>query len=290
MRDNEMKAMNRVQRNAVARNREKGCPGFTLIELLASITILMLIVSVMGMIFAESDRAWNLGTGRVESNTEARAALDLIAQDMQYAIADEVLTFVMRPDIVRSRPGGVPADRWPVLSYGVTNSEACFISLQGEADPRASEKIYYWVREVTSDDTFAGTPLGRYQLMRTRMSTETGQYDPYHAADWFESLSDRHNPFPSGVIADNIAAFALFGPDEDGDTTREYYSDDNGNRLPEYVDVYIETLSERDAARIEDMGADPDDPVIREFVEKNVRRYTTRVYFHNRSGYLSRFD
>ena len=51
---------------------------FTLIELLASISILMVIVTIVGVVFTESDRAWTLGTNRSDNNLAARAALIMI--------------------------------------------------------------------------------------------------------------------------------------------------------------------------------------------------------------------
>ena len=72
--------------------------GFTLIELLSAMAILIMIVTMMTRIFVESERAWQLGVGRAEINTEGRAALNMIAHDLQYAVADNVLTFAMGRD------------------------------------------------------------------------------------------------------------------------------------------------------------------------------------------------
>ena len=83
-----------------------------------------------------------------------------------------------------------------------------------------------------------------------------------------------------------LAGLAFFW--EGSDALREYYSDSaaNSNPLPSYVDVYLEILNERDAKRVVEMqgrGIDPD-----EYIERNVRRYTTRVHFQNRNGYRPR--
>jgi len=265
---------------------------FTLIELLAAITILMLIVSIMGIIFAESDRAWNIGTGRVESNTEGRAALDMIAQDLQYAIADDILSFVVR------------TDRTAIASYGFTDSEMCFVSLQktlSKNDPgvtdnlRSTQETYYWIREVTGTN---GDFVGRYQLMRAQVSTYPNDSNytnhAYHNRNWFNLPANMggRNAGAGGPLADNVAALGFYAG-YDGVVTNRYYSTEHYNELPEFVDVFLEVLPEQQALHLEDlltglMPLSPDDPEVLKYVEENARRYTTRVHFRNRAGYLNR--
>ena len=295
--------MSGLRLKTIRTSNRKTSRAFTLIELLAAITILMVIVSIMGVIFAETDRAWHLGTGRVESNNEGRAALNMIAHDLQYALADEYLFFTLREDIFRPRPGGVPVSEWPVISYGFTNSEACFISLQQDAqsggspaEKRATREIYYWMRQKTDTGTFGGAPLGRYELVRTSLGTyrPSSGHNAYGDIDWYHPSSgastDRHTSTARGTIADNVTAFGLFAPDDTGYISREYYSEDYGNRLPEYVDIFLEVLSDKDAIQAADLKqryGSLDSRTV-QFVERHARRYTTRVFPQNRSGYRSR--
>jgi hypothetical protein len=58
---------------------------------------------------------------------------------------------------------------------------------------------------------------------------------------------------------------------------------DATNTLPHYVDVMLEMLSESDARQLQKTGGDK-----RAFIEKRARRFTTRIYFNNRTGYLMR--
>jgi uncharacterized protein (TIGR02599 family) len=87
--------MSKVQPQTAMRTRRGG---FTLIELLASMAILMVIVWVLAAIFRESDRAWAMGTGRVDNNMEGRALIQMIANDLQYAICDENMTFIIQDE------------------------------------------------------------------------------------------------------------------------------------------------------------------------------------------------
>ncbi|MCE9613684.1 MAG: prepilin-type N-terminal cleavage/methylation domain-containing protein [Lentisphaerae bacterium] len=308
-------------------------PGFTLIELLASMAILMMIVSVLGIVFTESNRAWSRGTGQAESNTDGRAAVNAIAQDLQYALADDILTFRMRLDgINRStskpyheKPAGVQYP-WPVISYAVTNSELAFVALTGSATnatvsdgaQRSTRCIYYWVREATDNDNFDGKPTGRYELMRTEVrswgkegDTNFNRY-PYLSiqkgfrGEWYDDYDrsagqdrrgtgNRHDATGRGVIAGNIGSLRLYAAGPGGNLTTEYNSTDFANRLPEFVDVMLEVMSEEDARKAGDLelryraSRAPTDRVsLTQFVERNAQRYTTRVYFHNRSGYRQR--
>lgn len=263
---------------------------FTLIELLASIAILMMIVSIMGVIFAESDRAWRLGTNRADVNMEGRAAVNAIANDVQYALADNILTFIARVDDARS--GG------PMISYGFTNSELCAVILQGDSESgasRSTRQIYYWVREMTDNDNQSGSPLGRYELMRTELTTFDGTNSATHAykdKHWYNDDGNRSAFFGRGAIAENVAAVAFYAPDNTGTLVRDYNSESFGNRLPPFMDIVVSVLSDEDAARASDLNrrfsATAPDKVT-QFVERNARRYTSRVYFHNRAGYKVRW-
>jgi prepilin-type N-terminal cleavage/methylation domain-containing protein len=282
--------------------------GFTLIELLAAIAILMIIVSIMGVIFTESDRAWKLGTSRADTNNEGRAALTMMAQDLEYTIADGIITFVMRPDVGNTGPyprqNPYPTTPWPIRSFGHMNSEMCFVSLRDNAvegsssHERTSRQIYYWVREATDDDTFDGTRLGTYQLMRTDCPTQGAapQNQAYRNRNWFVNTPNeggaRHQSANMGVLAENVAALNFYAAGSDGTLTNEYFSFDaaNSNRLPSFVDIFLELLGDDDAQRAKILSErfDADSDEVKNFVERHARRFSTRVYFHNRAGYRQR--
>lgn len=262
---------------------------FTLIELLASIAILMMIVSIMGVIFAESDRAWRLGTARADVNMEGRAAVNAIANDVQYALADNILTFITRVDNTRS--GG------EMKSYGFTNSELCCVILQGDAESganRSARQVYYWVREMTENDNQDGTPLGRFELMRTEITTFDGTNSATHAykdKHWYNDEGNRSSFLGRGAIAENVAAVAFYAPDNSGTLVRDYNSESFGNRLPAFLDIVVSVLSDEDAERASDLSRrfGPESAKVGQFIERNARRYTSRVYFQNRAGYKVRW-
>ena len=266
--------------------------GFSLVELLAAIAILMVIVGIMGMVFTESDRAWNVGTGRVTNMSEGRAALNMIAHDLQYAVADKTLTFRLRPDKDGVRAFGAPCD------------ELSFVSLQHDSSesPRTAREIAYYVVVNKKTDPSGRLLNYNYQLLRQDVGdaiSESGSADAhsYKNRSWWES---RVSGTARSVLSENVASFTVYAapnsaaPKTAGDLTEDYdsaASSATSNQLPWFVDICLELLNERDALQAARMatefGSDADQRVVG-FVQKSVRRYTTRVYFQNRAGYEER--
>jgi prepilin-type N-terminal cleavage/methylation domain-containing protein len=258
--------------------RALGRAAFTLIELLAAVTILVIIVTIMGRIFTESDRAWTLGTIRSDNNLAGRAALSMIAHDLQYAVADKTLTFIAQKD------------RYSLTSYGFENDETCFVSIENDSSDgnRAAREVFYYVRE---------NPAGskRYELMRGYYSSAlsdaaSASSHCYFNPNWYKNTADGGvgRPGTSRFIAKNVAGFAVFARKPNGQLIRDYYSGTPAytNRLPGYVDVCIELLNDRDARQAADLqlrGLS-----YTNFVADRVVRHVARVYFTNRDGYKER--
>ena len=261
-----------------ARDLVSRAAGFTLIELLASITILIVIVTMLGRIFTESDRAWTLGTNRSDNNLAGRAALNMMAHDLQYAVADRLLTFSCQKD------------RYDLSSYGFENDEVCFVSIENDSSDgaRAVREVFFYVRE---------NPPGskRYELMRGYYSDAltdpgTAPLHCYFNPNWYKNTSDggAGRPGSSRFIAKNVAGFAVFARTPDGTLVRDYTSSDTAysNRLPGYVDIAIELLNDRDARQAADLQLRG--LPYTNFVADRVVRHVTRVHFDNRDGYKER--
>lgn len=264
-----VKATAAAGNGAPAGPRRAGRSGFSLIELMAAVCILMIIVGLLTIVFRESDRAWYIGTGRASNAVEGRAAINMISHDLQYAVADDVLTFALRQDVNK------------LNTYGYDNDEICFVSIQHNSSgtaPRAAREMMYYLKEMLPEAP------GRYQLQRAYYSKEisdTPKSHSYFKKDWYKV-----RPSNSQVIAENVVGLSFYWP---GSTTNhEYYSitPANSNQLPRYVDVYLEVLNERDAKRVVEMSDKGISP--NEYIERNVRRYTTRVHFYDRNGYRRR--
>ena len=68
--------------------------GFTLLELLAAMAILAVMVTMLFAAFSQASRAWLLAENRVETFTQARAALDLLSRELSQAITTSNISFL----------------------------------------------------------------------------------------------------------------------------------------------------------------------------------------------------
>ena len=264
---------------------------FTLIELLTAMVILVILVSAMAMIYSNADRIWFLGTDRAMNCVSGRAAMNLITHDLQHAAADDLLTFVIRPDRNNS------------TCYGFKNDEICFVSLQhdsadmnGNPDGlRTAREVFYY---VTNSNGKVGNLLRGYY---SKEILDAPNNHCYFKTNWF----DGSRPSSSRTLVAHVAALSFIAPTNQNGativgTSPFYYSGSVyrnysgayylSNSLPEYVDVYLEVLDELAADKLATMEKNPATPEVqkRSFIEQNSRRYTTRVYFHNRVGYKKR--
>ncbi len=62
---------------------------FTLVELLASMAILLILMAVLFEMFTAAQRVWSVTSRNTEIYESARIALDLIARDLQSAVASD---------------------------------------------------------------------------------------------------------------------------------------------------------------------------------------------------------
>lgn len=76
--------------SSVCRRREAA---FTLIELLVAMGILMVIVLMLANLFQASTRSWDTGMRQAEIGLEARAAINLMQQDLSQAVASSNFPF-----------------------------------------------------------------------------------------------------------------------------------------------------------------------------------------------------
>ncbi len=266
--------------------------GFSLIELLSAIAVLMLIMVMLSMLFAESSRSWDVGTSRAENNSWGRAVLNMIAHDLQYSVAcsnkvrdlDLVLSFYMAPD------------RYSFKSYGMENSEICFVSMQHDStsSPRTAREFHYWVRNM-KDKAGKNIPY-RYEIVRgywsgSISSNKKNKYlkHCYHNPDWHRAPKNGGNGRPTinGTLAENVAGLRFLASTRSNEVVDAFDSVDFGHELPEYVDIILDLLSEEDGIKAATLWKQSRDEA-EVFVEKKMRRYTTRVYFHNKYAYKNR--
>lgn len=227
--------------------------GFSLLELLCSMAILMVIVLMVSTIFAESDRTWTLGTNRADNNATGRAAVNMIANDLEYAVADKMLGFRMRPDPNAINP-----------NYGFANSEICFVSLQNNCasnSTRTALEMAYYVEATNSAPPYGA----RLELKRAYYDSQIviapGQHC-YGTNTWFDQTKGgAGRPAVNvvganvGLLAQNVTGLGFYGPGGASfyDST-DPSSSNTFNRLPPFVDIWLEILNDRPAAQVGHSG------------------------------------
>jgi hypothetical protein len=263
--------------------------GFSLIGMLSVIAILATIVSLMASLFAGTNSVWRRGTGQAGAEAAGRAALGKMAHELQYAVADPILSFTV-------------TDRLETVSYGFENNEVYFLSLQEDQEDaartnRACREIAYWVRPMS------GRSSNLFELVRgCREITGLSNAPPdncYWNREWFAFMPPTEEE--SAVLARNVAGLRFLAWNSKADLDRYYDSRKQGDRLPLYryydsrtqgdrlplfLDVYLELVPGDAARQIADLANRGLDFTGR--VERAAQRFTTRVYFQNRDGYRQR--
>ena len=222
---------------------------FTLIEVLVAMTVLSIMVLMVANIFQSSSAAWNIGTQKADMNTAARAALDFMARELACAVAGEVeaVSLATPTNILFRLEGG---------------TNVIFIALSGDlANGRALRGIRFQHDNVD-------------RILRHERGTG---FNPYtNSGSW---SGGGLQPLVTNVWSLNMYAFANESDLNGGVGTPDYTS----SSLPLCLDIAVEMLSGDDMMRAIALNSDPSAQT--NFVARNSKLYSTRVYFPNRAGY-----
>ena len=225
---------------------------FTLIEVLVAMTVLSIMVLMAANIFQSSSAAWNIGTQKADMNTAARAALDYMVRELAGAVAGPVEAASL----------ATPAN---ILFKMINGSEIKFVGLSGNPAPPST-------RALTGI-------LFRYDSGNRIIETwrNTASFNPYSDLPAWDSAQ----MLITNVWSLNMDAFANESDLNNGVGMADY----NSNSLPLCLDIALEMLSGDDMVRALTLppGLPQDD-----FVARNSKVYSTRVYFPNRVGYSAR--
>jgi len=246
--------------------------------------VLMLIVVLLARVFGSASTAWRSGNKRIESNNTGRAALDFMAQELSGLVVgpngptmlldsdatdylgmkSDVLSFVSMNHIAEYRPATTnPAG----ASYWVSGNKY-----------RDVQQIRYQVVPMSGF-------TNRYALTRFVVEqfddslNNHDKFSSYWNSDWPNEPSMLGQiSFGGNTLAENIRNFEVFitpvgalDPQEDYDYLQ--------HGPPAVIDIYLEVLAEEDAVRASLT------PGNQQFLDAATRRYATRIFVQNRSGY-----
>lgn len=271
--------------------------GFTLIEIMAAMGILIIIMLMLGRIFTDSSKMWKVGTKRAFGLGEGRAVMEFLTRELSQAYADKVVTFKLRSSNLDPFKG-----YGAKLVYGWEVDELYFMSFirtpSGEGFRRESHAYIYFVTNMIDS---ANRPIPyRYRLVRCRKTASTYNrgiqdgkinllWSAYFDREWWKRFTPG---IVSGggihlmeTVAENVAAFEVWAWSEERDKYEaNYYSLDQGNKMPLWVDLWLEMLSEEESIQLAALWP-VDEAAAKAYLHQHTRRYAARVYFPNRLGY-----
>ncbi len=294
---------------------------FTLVEILAATAIMTIIVaSVMGIV-TDVMGAWNRASSKLTATSEARMALDVIAQDLQGAMFDKSGTQWLKIQVANEGPGRsnntalmfftVPVDRDRKKSDGTEiPGDVCAVSYRlAYQNPfrggSAGQRVFGLYRAVVSpEQTFNGPPSGGLIAMKDlygsfwRGAEGTGTQSTINPIGLTNLLATnvvafRVAPYlqlSDGKIAPMRADRSAGGlPLETGDylSVREIIEgrpDVTGGKTAvrvAYADVSLTILTEEGLKLLNEPGRTMSSVEFEELVSKYGYAYTRRVYFIN---------
>lgn len=238
---------------------------FSLLELLASMALLTVVLMITSVVLTQATRLSSINSGRARLVNEGRAALDLMAADLQQSIvvsnwASNVTFVVTQNDpAAEHNPYGSPAGALAFYRFHPPNSK------DRERQPRDLQQILYAVKQNVADGE---TPTGTFSLRRTVQPVNDLRAIP---EDWITPLWDEAD----AILLDNVAGF-LIATSSHPDSKQIY------EQLPAYVDLYLEVLTPEDAIRTSSLHT-TDERL--SYIERRVIRLSRRVALPHRYGF-----
>ena len=97
--------------------RQRLSGAFTVLELITAMAILVLLVGLLSAAFNQASKAWTFAENRVETFTDARAALDFMAKELSQAITTAQIPFLAQEETSYTL-GAITPPPLPVLHFG----------------------------------------------------------------------------------------------------------------------------------------------------------------------------
>jgi prepilin-type N-terminal cleavage/methylation domain-containing protein len=295
-----------------------GQKGFTLFELLASIGILAILSALLFAAFNQASKAWLQSESRVETFTQARAALDLMSRELSQAIVTTNIPFLANTNNLAF-----------IAPVSDRTSDAVDLA---EVVYRLSQKSANATPDSTGVFTDTTVPFGL--VRRIAVFSASATYSPAVQDCWDYGRNQSCNPLlppwdfydfaiplardwpetgspnRTAVVAENVIAVRFYFQDMQGhlynywNSIDEYHNTSvswppwqneiaNGipyraspdalymtNRAPAAVIITIAMVDSRAAARLRTVT--PGSTAWRNIVRESRRQFTTSVSIPNR--------
>lgn len=249
--------------------QKRSIRGFSLIEVLAAMAVLSLIVLMISKMFVDTNAAWQIGTRKVDQDTQGRTALEWMTRELATAMADGVLT-------LRTGPGRVDF-------YGQASTLITFTTLNHRPEYRSGnpyrevQQVRYYLYGITNIFTLArhvteNESSGSFSCYTTPNWTTVFDVAPYAGQDQW-----------ANVLAEHVAKFdvTVYITNGSGVIAKANY-DSAVDPPPAWIDLTVYMLNADDAEKaavMKNTGRDPSG-----LLDRTAKRYVARAYPHNVQG------
>lgn len=244
--------------------------GFTIVELLASVAILIIMVLALARVFGASSLAWRNGNKRIESNNSGRTAIEFMARELSgLLVSPNRPTMTLDSDVDNYL--GMASD---VLSFVSLSHRAEWFSTSAVKFRDVQQVRYRVVPMVGLNNRYA---LVRYVVERYDEGNSLSKFSSYIVDDWVDEFDGQRWEWGS-VLAENVRNFEVFVTPVGSQQPKSDY-DFLTDGPAATIDIYLEVLAEDDAVKASLM------PGNKPFIDALTRRFATRIYVQNRTGY-----
>ena len=200
--------------------RDEG--GFTLLELMTALAITSMIVVMLFAAFNQASRAWTTAENRVETFTDARAVLDLMARELSQAVATPNITFHGDNQAVYFVA--------PVNSNPANHADLCEVGYEYRTVTPYEWKIVRHLTEPTTLNIASG-----------------GFWDFYNNATWWQTF----DPNAEASLATNsILNIQFTYLNANGTPITIPFGGLTANTLPAAIVISLDAIDSRTATRL----------------------------------------
>ena len=243
--------------------------GFTLIELLVAMAILVMMVGLMFSMLSGSLTAFESGNKRIEAAQIARVGLNIIANDLRRAIADQQISYTSNgtqlintiPFLAVDTPAPTDTIDLQGAAVNAEGSQQLFGVLATGKTNQPFEEFGYICAYLGTDDgaTMAGK---RYYLVRKSSTADNADfYLQGNATADFAENSDTFSPVVENCIRLELSYPKTISTGEiEIDSSRQFgFTNEWASRtnLPPGVLVSIWVLDSKTATKLADINSGP---------------------------------
>jgi prepilin-type N-terminal cleavage/methylation domain-containing protein len=242
--------------------RRPASAGFTLTELLTSMAILGVMMAVLFSIFDQIQKAWLSGENRVETFTQARAALDYMSRELSEAIATNIIFYA-------------PDDKHlyfvaPVNTNPQNQSDLCEIGYEFERQNPGAPPPYLTMR------------IARRVIEPSSANIANGKWNIY-SPTWYTAIAGQPiNPLTDAALASNCV-FDMYFQLYDQTGALITFPHPAAKGLPASIVIVMTNVDSRTAAKlnIPSIGSQNIATWLPIVNNSSPRVFTTTVYLPN---------